>query len=101
MSFSRDEVKKIVLDCLLEIIGEKVPGKINEQTDPIINLGLDSADGILYALGLETRLNIEIPCDQNPLVDDKKHQSRKIGEIVDLLINLIAKNQEKVHVGKQ
>jgi len=98
MNLSRNEVKRIVLDCLLEIIGDKGPEKIDEQTDPILNLGLDSADGILYALELENRLNIEIPCDLNPLVDDKKHRSRRMGEIVDLLTNLIAKKQEITHV---
>lgn len=97
MNLSRNEVKKIALNCLLEIVGNKGPETIDDKTDPILNLGLDSADGIIYALELENRLGIEIPCDQNPLVDDEKHKSRKIREIVDFLLNLIAKNQEKVH----
>lgn len=97
MNVSRDEVKKIVLDCLLEIAGGKVAGEIDEQTDPFLIMGLDSADGILCALELEERLKVEIPCDLNPLVDDSKHRPRRIGEIVDLLYNLIAKKREITH----
>lgn len=98
MIFRRNEVKKVVLDCLLKIVGDKVPDKIDEQTDPIINLGLDSADGIIFALELEDQLGIEIPSDLNPLIDDKKHRSRQIGEILDLLNDLISKKREQTNV---
>ena len=98
MNFSRAEVKKIAFECLMEIAGKQGLKKVDEQTDPILNMGLDSADGILFALEMETRFNIELPCDLNPLVDDIKHSSRKIGEIVDLLTNLIGKKREKIHV---
>jgi acyl carrier protein len=98
MNFPRTEVKKIAVKCLQEIAGNQGPVKVNEQTDPILDMGLDSADGILFALELETRFNIELPCDLNPLVDDIRHCSRKIGEIVDLLANLIGKKREKIHV---
>jgi hypothetical protein len=67
---------------------ENVP-TVNEETNPMLHLCLDSHDGVNLACKLTERFSYEIPEDLNPLVDDEQKRSRRVGEIVDLVCKLI------------
>jgi hypothetical protein len=60
-------------------------------------LGLDSEDGVDLACTLSDKLNYNIPDKINPLVDDEKNRPRRVGEIVDLVYDLLALNKEENH----
>lgn len=90
MILTRDQIQDMVIQCLTAIIEQKgeVP-PITKTTDPIGGLGLESLDGLAFACLLSKKLNYQIPNEINPLVNDKKAKARTVGEIVDLLDNLL------------
>ncbi|WP_291445516.1 hypothetical protein [Desulfovibrio sp.] len=80
-----------VLKTMTEIEGVTITLECN----PIENLALDSGHGIPFALEIEDRLSIVIPPEINPFVNDTPIPcARTVGEIVDLLIALSAKQDE-------
>lgn len=97
MALNRDQVRECVMESVQELLEKTDTGIIDEQTDPILGLGLDSVDGVDLACALSQKLNYDIPDKINPLVDDEKHRPRRIGEIVDLMCNLLARHQEENH----
>lgn len=90
MTLDREKVRDCVIESLREVVGAETVPAINEQTDPICGLGLDSADGVALACSLSDKLNFDIPEDINPLVDDAVRRSRRVGEIVDLVQKLVS-----------
>ncbi len=94
MKISRTKVREKVIQCLLNIVDSKSEVVIESSTDPINQLGLDSMDGIYYALEISDKLMIELPDTLNPLVDDERHKPRNVNEIVELIHNII-ENKEK------
>ena len=97
MEVNRDTVHDCVIKSLREILGKDAETAIDEETDPIRGLGLDSADGVDLACALSDKLGYDIPDSINPLVDDNQQRPRKVREIVDLVYKLSAKIQEESH----
>jgi acyl carrier protein len=97
MVLNRDQVRECVIESVRELLEKTHMGKIDEQTDPIIGLGLDSEDGVDLACALSQKLNYDIPDKVNPLVDDEKRRPRRIGEIVDLMCKLLTTYKEENH----
>jgi acyl carrier protein len=89
MTLDRDKIRAYVIESLHEVIGSTDIPSITEQTDPIRGLGLDSADGVDFACTLSDKLDYDLPDRINPLVDDKGHRPRRVGEIVDLVHKLL------------
>ena len=97
MSLTRDEIREQVIASLREVMRDGSIKEIDETTDPIKDLGLDSLDGINFACTLSEKLGINIPPEVNPLIDDKKNRPRRVGEIIDLLYDVLNKEQEASH----
>jgi hypothetical protein len=91
----RDEMFKLVCE-LLRDSPEAQGVKITYETNPFMELGKDSHDGIVFACLLSERLGIEVGPELNPLVDDQQHRARLVGEVVDWCIErLQTKDKEK------
>ncbi len=97
MALSRNDIRECVLECLLEISPDQNQQPMDEQTNPMLKLGLDSHDGVNLACKLTDKLNYEIPKDINPLVDDERNRPRRVGEIIDLVCGLIGARKEENH----
>lgn len=95
MTLDRDKVRDCVIQSLREVAGNVAVPAINEQTDPICGLGLDSADGVALACSLSDKLQFDIPDNINPLVDDAVRRPRRVGEIVDLVHKLVAGSEDR------
>lgn len=89
MKTSRDDIRSCVIESLQRVLGEEVTVQIDDNTNPIQDFGLESADGVDYACVLSERLRYVIPHDVNPFVDDSGQRARKVGEIVDLMCRLL------------
>lgn len=98
MSLTRDEVRERVISSLRDVVEGDAPIEIDERTDPIKELGLDSADGVDYACLLEEKFSCRIPDDMNPLVNDARSRSRRVGEIVDYVFDLLANDEAVARV---
>jgi acyl carrier protein len=97
MDPSRKEISERVIECLREISPDENPPPIDDETNPMWKLGLDSHDGVNLACKLTEKLHYEIPDDINPLVDDEQHRPRLVGEIISLVCGLIAAGKEQNH----
>ncbi len=91
---TKEQLREIVVQCVLELSDLEVkPEEIVLSTDPIEELGLDSHDGVAVICILEDKLGTEFPPKFNPLVDDQRHKSRKISEIIEALNSLITQKE--------
>ncbi len=97
MTLTRKEVRECVIQCLLELSTDQSPQPIDEQTNPMWKLGLDSHDGVNLACKLTEKLNYAIPNEINPLVDDELKRPRRVGEIISLVCGLIDTRKEQNH----
>lgn len=88
---NRKEVHDLLLGTLKDFLGEKAPVQITESSDPFKDLGLDSVDGVEFACVISEKFRCHVPDDLNPFVDDSRQCGRRIGEVVDLVCSLIAK----------
>lgn len=86
---TRGDIRRILLDCIIEALGDRKVPEITDRTDPIRDLGLDSEDGVAIACALTDKFGCPIPATINPLVDDSKNRSRRFGEIVSLIQQLL------------
>lgn len=86
---TREQVKKEVIESLREMLVDDPDPDISEKTNPIIKFGLDSLAGVDYACTLSLKLKYTIPFKINPFVNDDLNQPRTIGEIVDLVCELL------------
>lgn len=82
----REKIRTAVTETLQVLLRDQAP--IDENTDPINDLGLESVDGILLAPRVGERLGFRIPDRENLLVDSQRGKTRKVGEIIDVLMNL-------------
>ena len=89
MALSREQVKSRVVEDLHKLLSETVP--IDDATDPITGLGLDSDDGLDFACDISEELGFHFPDDKNPFVDDTGRRGRRLGEIVDLIMPMLPK----------
>lgn len=86
---NREDIFKIVVEVLQDDPEKRV--EITFKTNPFVDLGKDSHDGVVVACLLSERLGIEIPDDMNPLVDDEQERPRNVEEIVDLCLGIYKK----------
>ncbi|MFZ1683737.1 MAG: hypothetical protein WAU88_06350 [Candidatus Zixiibacteriota bacterium] len=84
-----DEVRKAVLQAISLYAQDSLPAE-TDNLRPIEDLGFDSQDGIAVACELSQLLDIEIPDEVNPLVDDEMKRGRTVEEIVTLIVSLKA-----------
>jgi acyl carrier protein len=97
MNINRDAIREVVIQALHELLGPDDVTNIDEQTDPIKHLDRDSDDGVDFACMLSEKFGLKFPENLNPLVDDARQQSRSVGEIVDLMCNLLGQQKEESH----
>ena len=100
MIWNTEQIRKIVIDSIAELLqgdGRGELPKIIDQTDPIRELGLTSQDGIELACLLSYKLGFEIPPEINPFKDDARRRPRRIGEIVNLLLQLQEQKEVSDH----
>ena len=91
MKWTKEQIRKMIIDCILETLqgdGNNDLSPLDDQTDPVRELGLPSDDGIVIACLLSNKLGFEIPVEINPFIDDARRRSRRIGEIVNLILRL-------------
>ncbi|OGS08340.1 MAG: hypothetical protein A2270_08035 [Elusimicrobia bacterium RIFOXYA12_FULL_51_18] len=98
MDERRKKVKQILVETLQEACDHDI-GKTIPDSEKPSDLGLESADGVMVAPSLGTKLGITIPNRLNPLVNDQENRERNIGEIVDFLLTLMP-SEERKHVKK-
>lgn len=82
------EIETFVIDSLgrfLSSLDRDVP-RIKGNTDPIKDLGLDSADGVDWVCDVEGR-GFNVPKDVNPFVLGKGPCTRTVRQIAELLQN--------------
>lgn len=87
----KDQIIEILTECLLERRSDMEPVEFTKTTDPEKDLGVDSLEGIELTCELSKRLNIEIPVEENILVNEDKNGRRKMrnfGEIAARLLEL-------------
>lgn len=90
MGLTRAEVHDRVVQCIREVLGDREVGEIDDTTNPIKDLGLDSEDGVALACALSEAFAFHMPDHINPLVDDKRRRGRRVAEIVDLVVHMLS-----------
>lgn len=87
----------VLEECLRYLAGEKAPAKFTADINVIRECCLSSEHGVEIACDLSTRLDIEIPLKDNPLIHEEtetgRRRGRKFGEVVEYLMRLDAKRQ--------
>jgi len=98
MPLTHHQIREIVVECLYQTLGDKLHNvSLTDKIDPINNLGLESCDGLVFAITISEKLPFQIPKSINPLVDDKRKRGRKVGQIVDFIYNLMLAQEEEVN----
>jgi acyl carrier protein len=96
MPNTRDRVRQAVEAAVRAVLPQGREVAVVDSTKPITDLGLASVDGVEVALILQEALGVEIPDDQNPLVEDRNDKSkraRSVREVVDWLMPLVGAEQ--------
>lgn len=79
-----DQIRRAVTESVWKLMKRSGhTGDVSSGSDVIRGLGLTSEDGVELACMLEAALNIRIPHDANPLVDEStgRRQSRTIQQV--------------------
>ena len=90
---TKRKIRQCVIDALQQVLGESNFPEIDDRTNPVDGLGLDSPAGIEYACELSARLEYEIPLEDNPFYEGSR--TRCVREIVDYISGLMAEAEEK------
>lgn len=98
MTLDRNQVRRLVIQTIREALDENEDAEIEDDTDPIRHLGLNSEDGVDFACGISAKLDYDIPDAINPFVIDKPKRPRRVGEITDLLCELLKQKGEEPNV---
>jgi len=92
---TRTEVVAVLKECLQFLSKDKGPVEISMDLLVLAEWSLDSEHGVELATDLSTRLDIDIPVADNPLIEEmgpeKKRRQRTFGEVVDYLLNIANK----------
>lgn len=94
MSLDRNQMRRLVIQTIREALDWNRDAEIEDNTDPIRQLGLNSEDGVDFACGISAKLDYDIPESINPFVIDKPRRPRRVGEITDLLCELLEQRGE-------
>jgi hypothetical protein len=100
MTKNRTEVCEGLISAVHEFLGPKDLDDIDEKTNPITQLGMESCDGLDFACMLSEKFGFDLPTTVNPFVDDAKQCARNIGEMADLIVKLGEQQEEERNVGK-
>lgn len=97
----RNEIKRAVLEALNRVADGKDFSDVDEDTNVVKELGLETDDGNDLAAILRRFFGIEIPDDVNLLFDESKKKGQKgfertVGEIIDLVCVLSEKEGKSV-----
>lgn len=87
----KDQIIEILTDCLRERRVDTELVQITATTDIEKDLGVDSLEGIELTCELSKRLRIEIPPEENILVNKDQNgckRMRNVGEITARLLEL-------------
>ena len=95
---TRNEIRLIVIDTFHELLGTEDIENIDDYTDPNIDLGLDSHDGVEYACFLSRKLGFPFPFNRNPFRDDPDQPYRHVCDIVDLVQEIVSQHEKVNHV---
>ena len=92
---SRKGIEECVIKCLQKFVisygrDDEDAERIDSQTRPLRDFGLDSQDGIDCACCL-AEVGFDLPASFNPFVNDETNRPRSVGELVDAIINLCNK----------
>lgn len=89
--------RKHVVDTVVKLVAKasRQGAAPTSATRPVLDCGLESADGVEIADELEEELGIEVPTDANPFFEEVKNpktgrmvkRPRSIGQIADWLIS--------------
>ena len=90
---TKREIRQCVIDALHQVLGESATHAIDDRTNPVDGLGLDSPAGIEYGCELSARLEYEIPLEDNPFYEGVR--TRSVSEIVDYVSRLMADEEGK------
>lgn len=90
--FSYDDVASVLTECLRSLAGDKSPGEIRPDVDIFREWGLDSEDGVDLAADIASRLGIQIPDDENPLVEENIRTGRKRARSFKEVVNYVLGN---------
>ena len=94
----RDKVREQIIKCLIGLSPDSTEELLDDNTNPMLKLGLDSHDGVNLACIISEKFRCAVPNELNPLVDDERHRPRLIGEITDLVCKLLAETREEANV---
>jgi len=87
-----NNIREVVISCIRDISPEAANTEIKDDSDPELDLCLNSLMGVELASEFKTRLGIEIEISDNPLVctdpTTGSRRLRNIGEIVSYLSTL-------------
>jgi acyl carrier protein len=95
-----ETIREHIIAALHDLLGDKDVGSIDDDTNPIGQLGLRSPDGVDFACELSVRLGFEIPDKLNPLVDDERQRARTVREMV-LVVSEIVGVQPETSYGQR
>lgn len=85
------EILETVTECLRERPSARCGVEINEKTNLLYDLGIDSLEGIEITCELSSRLDVDIPLNENLLVIEEENgckRMRTLPEIVSRLTEL-------------
>lgn len=88
---TREEIAKTLEECLGFLAGKAVPKLIRGNLCVLREWDLDSEHGVELACDLCARLGIDIPINDNPLIDESdsvRKRARTFAEVVDHLLKL-------------
>jgi hypothetical protein len=91
-TISREQIEETLRECLQLLAGDKCPTDWNGDDDVLDFWGLDSQHGVELACDLASRLGIDIPLKDNPLIEDgdgvDRKRQRTFSEVVSYLEDL-------------
>jgi hypothetical protein len=91
---SFDEVASVLTECMRSLAGNHAPSQIDPNVSALRQWGLESEDGVDLAADLGIRLGIEIPHDENPLVEENgptgQKRARSFENVVQYVMNYMA-----------
>jgi len=89
-----DQVEQATHEALRQLLERRGDATLIEaNTKPITNLGLASEDGVEFECIVETLLDVTLPNQINPFVDDEHNRPRTVAEIVAYLTSLIRRGE--------
>ncbi|MGH9888464.1 MAG: acyl carrier protein [bacterium] len=84
-----DDIRRHVVEAISDLLVQMGSAPTVPEDSPIEALGLDSLAGVQFVCDIEDRLDIKIPTDINPFVDDSKKRLRRVSEVIAFVEQLV------------